>query len=174
MANKILVAFVLMFASATFAQDAPGLYLDRGGEFVKLDHASLSGSGSRGVAKSIFVPGATPSVVWEYRGAEATVRAGASPRFVYQLRDNQTIADRDFVMVRMDQKSDRREIRVGKQSGWTGNVRAGFDAKKLIDLRITHQGRAIVIEPVVGLAPGEYFLTAGFSSVGYDFGVHWY
>jgi hypothetical protein len=155
------------------AQENSGMYLDRDGEPAqKMERARMSGSESKGVAKSVFVPGASVSHVWDYPGAEATIHADASPRFIYYLHENQTIADRDFVMVRMDQKSDRREIRVAKQGAWTGDVRTGFDRKRLVDLRITKKGSTVEIVPMQTLTPGEYFMTAGFSPVGYDFGVH--
>jgi hypothetical protein len=157
--------FGLFLAGSAIAQSEPGLYLDN----VKMDRAQFAGMASKGIAKSVFVPGAGFSIVWDFTGSEAKTRAGASPKFIYQLRANQ--ATRDFVLVRMDQKSDHREIRVSKESGWTGDARNGFDPKKLVELRVTKTGNGFEITPAESLPPGEYFLTAGFSPVGYDFSV---
>jgi len=138
---------------------------------VKMAHVPMSGTATKGVAKSVFVPAATPSVVRDFPGSAAPVRVSARPRFVYQLRPNQSISERDLVLVRMDQKSDHREIRVAKVGSWTANTRTGFDQKKLIPIAVTRKGETIEIVPNADLDVGEYFVTAGFSPVGFDFGV---
>jgi hypothetical protein len=165
--KKLLIG--LLFASAAFAQSGPGLYLERAGAAVKMEHAAFSGVATKGVAKSVFVPGAGISVVWEFPGATAAIDAGANPSFTYLATPDQGLGE--FVIVRMDQKSDHREMRVTKSNGWTGDVRLGYDAKKLIALRVSRSGNTIEISPAAALAPGEYFLTAGFSPRGYDFTV---
>lgn len=167
--NRALV-IVVLFASAAFAQDA-GMYIDRAGALVKMEHAATSGISTKGVAKSAFVPGAMPSVVWDYSGAQAPIRVSARPRLVYKIRANQAVSERDIVLVRMDQKSDHREIRVGKVGAWTGNSRVGFDESKLIPITVTRNGDTLEISPADDLPAGEFFLSAGFSPVGYDFGV---
>lgn len=167
---RAFAAIVLLAASA-IAQDAPGMYVDQAGALVKIEHASTSGTSTRGVAKSAFVPGATPSVVWEFSGAQAPIRVSARPRLVYKVRSNQAVSERDLVLVRMDPKSDHREIRVGKVGAWTGNARAGFDQSKLVAITVTRNGDTLEITPAGDLPAGEFFLAAGFSPVGYDFGV---
>ena len=114
MRSFALVAFIALIALIVVAQDSPGMYVDQAGSLVKMEHVPMSGTATKGVAKSVFVPGATPSVVWDFPGSAAPVRVSARPRFVYQLRPNQSISERDLVLVRMDQKSDHREIRVAK------------------------------------------------------------
>jgi hypothetical protein len=167
-----LALVVLLVAVVAVAQDTPGMYVDRSGSLVKMEHAPMSGTGTKGVAKSMFVPGVSPSVVWDYPGLAAPVRVSARPRFVYLIRPNQSsISERDIVLVRMDQKGDHREIRVAKVGAWTANTRTGFDQKKLIPIAVTRKGETIEIVPAADLDAGEYFVTAGFSPVGFDFGV---
>jgi hypothetical protein len=159
----------LLMATAAFAQTAPGMYLDRDGNRDKMDHATLSGMESKGIAKSMFVPGASVGTVWDFPGRTARLQAGATPRFIYQVSPNQIL--QDLVMVRMDQKSDRRQIKVAKASTLTGSVRVGFNPKSMIELRIKRTENTFEIVPAQPLAAGEYFITAGFSSLGYDFSV---
>jgi hypothetical protein len=145
------------------------MYVDRAGSLVKMEHAPFSGTSTKGIAKSVFVPGVSPSVAFDYPGAQAPIRVSPRPRLVYKLAANAAFSERDFVLVRMDQKSDHREIRVGKVGAWTANVRTGFD--KLIPITVTRTGDTIEITPTADLPAGEYYTTAGFSPRGYDFGV---
>jgi hypothetical protein len=147
------------------------MYVDQAGSLVKMEHVPFSGTGTKGVAKSVFVPGVGPSVVWNFAGAQAPIRVSVRPRFVYQVRPNQSISERDIVLVRMDQKSDHREIRVAKVGAWTMNSRTGYDEKKLVAIAVTRKGDTIEISPAADLDAGEYFVTAGFSPIGFDFGV---
>jgi hypothetical protein len=167
--NMKRLVIVLLFAASASAQSGPGMYFESGDAHTKMEHTALAGIESKGAAKSLFVPGSGVSAVWEYAGAHASVHTGVNPKFVYELRESQVI--RQWVLVRMDEKSDRREIRVAKVSGWTGDLRAGFDVKKLVELRVTKREGKIEIAPLQTLSPGEYYITAGFSSVGYDFTV---
>lgn len=170
MKQLALVALVAFFATVTLAQDAPGMYVDQAGSLVEMKHVQFAGSGSKGVAKSVFVPGTSASVVWDYRGAQAPVRVSARPHFVYRMRPNQGISERDIVLVRMDQKTDHREIRIAKVRAF-GNNQTGYDEKSLVALTVTRSGETLQISPATDLAPGEYFMTAGFSAIGFDFGV---
>jgi hypothetical protein len=52
-----------------------------------------------------------------------------------------------------------------------GSTRVGFDPKYVIELRVSKKWSSFEIVPAQSLPPGEYFLTAGFSSLGYDFSV---
>jgi len=167
-AAAIAILALILTASA---QDSPGMYVDQSGSLVKMEHVPFSGTATKGVAKSVFVPGVGPSVVWDFPGAQAPIRVSARPRFVYQLRPNQTISERDIVLVRMDQKSDHREIRVAKVGAWTLNSRTGFDQTKLVAITVTRKGETLEISPAADLEAGEYFTTAGFSPIGFDFGV---
>jgi hypothetical protein len=164
-------ALIVFSACGAIGQEAPGLYADQAGTLVKMDHAPLSGSATKGVLKSAFVPGVMPGVVWNFPGAHAPVNVAKNPRFVYKTRAEQEISERDLVIVRMDQKSDRREIRVGKQSAWTGNVRSGFDQDRVIPIKVVRTGDKLEITTIGELPAGEYFLTAGFSPQGFDFAV---
>jgi hypothetical protein len=168
----LLIALaVLLLGGIAHAQDSPGMYVNQNGSLVKMEHVPFAGTGTKSVAKSVFVPGVGPSVVWEFRGAQAPIRVSARPRFVYQLKPNQMISERDIVLIRMDQKTDHREIRVAKIGAWTLNSKTGYDEKKRVALTVTRKGDTISISPVADLDDGEYFTTAGFSPVGYDFGV---
>jgi hypothetical protein len=171
MRKLAIVAFVALIATVSLAQDAPGMYVDQAGLLVKMEHVPFGGTGTKGIAKSLFVPGAGPKVVWEFAGAQAPIRVSARPRFVYQLKRNQEVSERDIVMLRMDQKGGHREIRVAKMSGWTLNTSGGFDQKKLIAIAVTRKGDTLEISPAADLNAGEYFVTSGFSPVGFDFGV---
>jgi hypothetical protein len=162
--KRILI--VLFFTVTTLAQSETGMYLDRGADQVKMTHAQFAGMESKGTTKSMFVPGAAIRIVWDFRGSTATVQTGANPKFVYQ-----GVAAQDFVLVRLEQKSDRRQVRVCKVSAVTGGMRVGFDPKTVVELRVVRKGNTIEIAPTQILVPGEYFLAAGFSSSGYDFSV---
>jgi len=129
------------------------------------------GDGNEGRSKERVRPRSNPFGRVGLSGSAAPVRVSARPRFVYQLRPNQSISERDLVLVRTDQKSDHREIRVAKVGSWTANTRTGFDQKKLIPIAVTRKGETIEIVPNADLDVGEYFVTAGFSPVGFDFGV---
>jgi hypothetical protein len=168
MKSKVILAALI--AVAAFAQDSPGMYVDQSGSLVKMEHVPFGGTGTKDVAKSVFVPGVGPKVIWEFPGAQAPIRVSARPRFVYQLRPNQTISERDVVIVRMDQKSDHREIRVAKTGAFTLNTRTGYDEKKLISVTVTRKSDTLEISPATDLDAGEYYVTAGFSPVGFDFG----
>jgi hypothetical protein len=170
MKTVLQFALVIALASVAWGQNSPGLYVDQAGSLVKMEHVPFSGTGTKGVAKSVFVP-VGPSVVWEFPGAQAPIRVSARPRFVYRLRPDQQISERDLVLVRMDPKSDHREIRVAKVGAWTANARTGFDQKKLIAITVTRKDAMIEITPAADLDAGEYFVTAGFSPIGFDFGV---
>jgi hypothetical protein len=168
----LLIALaVVLFGGIAQGQDTPGMYVDQAGSLVKMEHVPFSGTGTKGVAKSVFVPGVGPSVVWNFAGAQAPIRVSARPRFVYQVRPNQSISERDIVLVRMDQKSDHREIRVAKVGAFSLNSRTGYDEKKLVAITVTRKGDTIEISPAADLDAGEYFTTAGFSPIGFDFGV---
>jgi hypothetical protein len=171
MRTLALVTLLTLASSFVWGQDSPGMYVDQAGSLAKMEHVPYSGTGTRNVAKSLFVPGVGPSGVWEFAGAQAPIRVSARPRFVYQLRPNQAISERDFVIVRMDQKSDHREIRFAKIGAFTFNSRTGYDPKKLVAVTVTRKGDTLEISPAADLDAGEYFTTAGFSPVGYDFGV---
>lgn len=162
--------FGLLFVTSAMGQGKPSMYLDRGVDQVQMEHAQFTGTESKGVAKRVLLnPVANISIAWDFSGAEAKTKAGTSPKFIYEgLADK---AFQDFVLVRMDQKSNRRQVWVGKSGGFSGNTRTGFDPKKLVELRVTKNGTTLEIVPAQALAPGEYFLTAGFSMLGYDFGV---
>jgi hypothetical protein len=160
-----------MLASIAWGQDPAGMYVDQAGSLVKMEHVPFSGTGTKGVAKSVFVPGVGPSAVWDFPGAQAPIRVTVRPRFVYRLRSNQAISERDFVLVRMDPKSDHREIRVAKVGAWTANSKTGYDEKKLVAITVTRKGETLEITPAADLDAGEYFMTAGFSPIGFDFGV---
>ena len=56
--------------------------------------------------------------------------------------------------------------------GWIRSpITASLRSPRITDLRITRKGDTMEIVPVRPLEPGEYFLTFGFSHIGYDFGV---
>jgi len=167
-----LFAAVALFAVTALAQTKPGLYLDRGEKnFSKLDHAPVAEMGTKGVVKSMFVPGAMPSGIWRFSGKSSPVGTSVHPHFVYRLGSEQDISARDVVMIRLDQHDDHREARIVRMSAWTGNSATGFDKSKIVPLRVTteHDG-FIEFEPSNDLVPnGEYFLTANLSPRGYDF-----
>lgn len=166
-----LVTLVAALASFAWGQDSPGMYVDQAGTLVKMQHARAPDFGTKGIAKSVFVLGAGPSGVWIYSGAQSPNRVSPRPRFLYRLRPGQTGNEQDIVLVRMDAKSNSREIRFVKISGWTGNSRGGFDQKKLVAITVNRKGDTIEIVPTADLETGEYFATWGTSPMGYDFGV---
>jgi hypothetical protein len=62
----------------------------------------------------VFAPGKSVSLVWDYREGQAPARVSTRPHFVYQIRPNHFVSERDIFFVRTDQKTDHREIRIDK------------------------------------------------------------
>ena len=112
-----LFTIVALVSSFVWGQDSPGMYVDQAGSLVKMEHVPFSGTGTKGVAKSVFVPGVGPSVVWNFAGAQAPIRVSVRPRFVYQVRPNQSISERDIVLVRMGIKSPITARSASRRSG---------------------------------------------------------
>jgi hypothetical protein len=164
------VAFVALIAGRAIAQD-PGMYVDQAGSLVKMQHARAPEVGTKGVVKSMFVPGVMPAGVWIYPGTTSGVPTSSRPRFTYQVRPNQEVRLDSLVLIRLDRKGDRREVRFVRTSAWTGNTRSGFDAKNTVELVSKRDGNVIQLSPAADLAPGEYLLTADSNPIGYDFTV---
>lgn len=172
MNRSAILAVIALFSIAVVGQTQPGLYLDRGeNNFSRVDHAPSAEIGSKGVVKSMFVPGVMPSGIWRFSGASAPLGTSIHPHFVYRLRAEQDLSARDFVMIQLDRRNDHREARSVRISAWSGNSTSGFDKGKLVPLRVTteHDG-FIEFEPIGNLVSGdEYFITANMSPRGYDF-----
>jgi hypothetical protein len=168
-----LIAVLTIFSVPILAQTTPGLYLDRGKNgFSRIDHAPVAESGTKGVVKSMFVPGVMPSGIWKFAGKSAPLATSVHPRFVYRLRVEQDLSGRDLVLIRLDQRSDHREARVVRMSAWTGNGTGGFDKKNIVSLKLTEHDGFIEFEPAQDLvANGDYFITANLNPRGYDFHV---
>lgn len=154
---------------------ADGVYC-RGPEgWTKLQQTMVAGGGSKHMGR-VFVPGLMPQMVLYFRGATAPVEmSDRRPTFlIKQAPQLDTVpghSARDWVIVRLDKKKDHRELQT--TSGATMfNYKAAFTKGSMpeIDAQQAAPGQITVV-PHSDLKPGEYLLTWGMGSMGYDFGI---
>ena len=113
----ILLGMILGASGQALPPSDPGLYLDRGGNFAKLDDVPFVGSSS-GVVK--------------FAGATSLIQIeSARPRFLYRPLPNQDVGTRDIVLVRLDRKFNHREAKIGKLNVLTGRAHGRWDPAKL-------------------------------------------
>jgi hypothetical protein len=155
----------------------PGVYYETPKGFVKMEQITMSGGGTKHMAK-IFVPGLTPQMVYTFRGAHAPVQVtDAKPTFyIVQMPYMANIpgySDRDIVIVRFDVKKRRRELQI-TSGGNAFTFKAGYSRERTPDIKVTRlSDTSFSVVPTEELKPGEYLLTFGSGGVsGWDFGVH--
>jgi hypothetical protein len=77
----------------------------------------------------------------------------------------------DLIIVRLDEKSDRREARTLSGNAFGGG-HSGFDAKKTTTATaVKRDDGSWEISPDGDLKPGEYLITTGTQPQGFDFGI---
>lgn len=115
--------------------------------------------------KNPLNPMAGYTTIFRFKGAEASIVVGPSPRFCLYATVNQAPI---FTIGVLDVKGDARQVEVKYsdryRDSWAPNKKKfETDVKRISD-------RAVEVTPKQPLAPGQYILAGG--AVGsYDFGV---
>jgi hypothetical protein len=138
----------------------PGMYVQSGTGFTKLPRVHPT----KQVHVSLLLSG---SGYWELAGSQSEVQLTQTrPHFVFYGD-----MDDDFVIVRLDQKSHRRELK--NYSSSLLGAKVGYNAK--LQTKTTAARRAdggTDLDPVGDLEPGEYvIMTQEDQKKVYDFGV---
>lgn len=154
---------------------AEGTYYKSPGGWVKMEPQMMTGGGATHMGK-MFVPGLTPQMVFTFRGGEAPVQTNErKPIFYVKQSPYMTNipgrSDRDIVLVRFAKKKDHRELQM-TSGGSMFNFKAGFSKEKAPDIVVTRISESVfTVTPKDNLPPGEYMLTYGLGSSGFDFGI---
>lgn len=162
------ITFVVILASVVVGQQAeakrePGMYAEQNGTLEKMAPAPYSGSKeTNNIAKA--------NVFWTFRGSEAIVKLAVKrPHFVIYSTKPHWATTR-LVIVRLDKKSDHRELRMASGSMFGGH--GGFDEDKTVTATTTKRDdESWDVSPDKELEPGEYLLTTGISPQGFDFAI---
>ena len=79
--------------------------------------------------------------------------------------------ERDIVMVRFDKKKDHRELQITSGASMF-TFKSGFSKEKTPEILVTRISETVfAVTPKADLPSGEYLLTFGLGSAGFDFGV---
>jgi hypothetical protein len=154
---------------------AEGTYFKSPEGMIKLQPLMMAGGGATHMGK-MFVPGMTPQIVHTFRGAEAPVQIQERKPVLYVKQSPYMTnipgrSDRDIVLVRFDKKKDHRELQM-TSGGSMFNFKAGFSKEKTPDIVVTRISESVfTVTPKDNLPPGEYMLTYGLGSSGFDFGI---
>lgn len=174
MIRRMLIVMMLSMTRLAVAQQAPGIFLDQGGQLSELSPAAYSGTqSSNSIVKA--------NIFWAFRGAHSPIQVSTSQphfRLVCGRGGNLNLLmlcgsdaqPHDLIIVRLDEKSDHREARTISGSMFGG--RSGFDSKKTTTARIAKQDDGSwELSPEKDLKSGEYLITTGIQPQGFDFGV---
>jgi hypothetical protein len=138
-----------------------GVYWKNGNAFVLIEGQTISRSKVGGKAGSFFTNGMR-SEHWD-----AFLNGPASnhvvnerlPLFYLYVPDGTSSAD--FVLIRLEKKSDHREFEIGSFGGITGG-KSGVKRDKQVEFTSEHAGiRTYKIKLAEGLKPGEYAFFMG-------------
>jgi hypothetical protein len=171
---KKIAAFMLLTSALAFSQQTPGIFLDQYGELSELSPAAYSGaqSSNRVVRANIF---------WTFRGSHSPVQLSTNrPHFRLVCGFRATVPllllcgptqhPSDLIIVRLDEKSGRREARTVSGSMFGG--RSGFDSKKTTTATtVKRDDDSWEVSPDQDLGAGEYLITTGIQPQGFDFGI---
>jgi hypothetical protein len=175
--RKAVTIVILTLVAVVFGQtQAPGIYAEQNGTLSELSPAAYSGvQSSNSIVKASFF--------WTFRGSHSPVQLSTNrPQFrlVCGLRGGvpllmlcgPTLAQpTDLIIVRLDEKSDRREARTLSGNAFGGG-HSGFDAKKTTTATaVKRDDGSWEISPDGDLKPGEYLITTGTQPQGFDFGI---
>lgn len=160
-----------------------GIYYKQDGRFSVLYGRPVVASQTGGFLKSSLTMGMSKiRSKGEVPGKHAQLQVPTrQPDFYFYMAEGQT--PDDFVVVKMEEKGDRREFQVGSFGGASGGASSGLELHKvsqvIIERVVPHVYR---VRPEKELQDGEYgflgsfmMLTAGMAGGGekvYDFGVH--
>lgn len=160
-----------------------GIYYKQDGKFAQLYGRPVVASQTGGFLKSSFTMGLSKiRSKGEVPGKHAQLQAPTrQPTFYFYMAEGQT--PDDFVVVKMEEKGDRREFQVGSFGGATGSTSSGLELHKVSQVIIERVASHVYrVTPDRELQDGEYgflgsfvVLTAGMAGGGekvYDFGVH--
>lgn len=160
------------------AQLQPGAYYWTGAAWTPMQSITMSGGGSKHMAKMI-VPGLTPQMVWTFRDSKAPVQVpDGRPLFCFKFIAMQpgtpyAPSGRDIVMARFDEKKDHRELQT-TSGGNAFTFKAGLSKDRMPDIDVTMlDSSTYLVSPKSDLAAGEYLLSGSSMGIsGYDFGFH--
>jgi hypothetical protein len=144
-----------------------GMYFQKADEWVRMEKIVPLGAQAKGVEGALI--GIGPSTVAQYRGRTSPILIVSSrPLFRYvRAKDREEFIPRAVVFVRLEERKDSRELRIGK------GTRVGFDKKKTTEAVVKSIGANVyTIQPAEPLQQGQYLLTYGSNPVGYDFAVN--
>jgi hypothetical protein len=160
-----------------------GIYYKQNGKFVQLYGRPVVASQTGGFLKSSLTMGISKiRSKGEVPGKHAQLQVPTrQPTFYFYMAAGQ-IPD-DFVVVRMEEKGDRREFQVGSFGGAAGGMSTGLELHKVSQVIIERVAPHVYrVRPDAELHDGEYgflgsfvVLSAGMAGGGekvYDFGVH--
>lgn len=160
-----------------------GIYYKQDGKFVQLYGRPVVASKTGGFLKSSMTMGLSKiRSKGEVPGKHAQLQVPTrQPVFYFYMPEGQ--APDSFVVVRMEEKGDKREFQVGSFGGATGSASSGLELDKVSQVIIERVApHAYRVTPDRELHDGEYgflgsfvVLTAGMAGGGekvYDFGVH--
>lgn len=160
-----------------------GIYYKQDGKFARLYGRPVVASQTGGFLKSSLTMGMSKiRSKGEVPGKHAQLQVPTrQPDFYFYMAEGQT--PDDFVVVRMEEKGDRREFQVGSFGGAAGGMNTGLELHKVSQIIIERVGPHVYrARPDQELKDGEYgflgsfvVLTAGMAGGGekvYDFGVH--
>lgn len=171
----VMAALLVIIGAFGYSQELPndpttfGAFCLTDDSWKELTQAPISGGGASGAGTSALTFGIKPvHMVFSFRGAQAPIQLSVRrPTLFLNLPG---VTGREFVLVRLRVKKDRRELQVTQgRTGFT--IRAGIPKKDLVPIEIKQWAKGLLIIPTVDLAPGEYFLTRDLTPLGYDFGV---
>lgn len=160
-----------------------GIYYKQDGKFAQLYGRPVVASQTGGFLKSSFTMGMSKiRSKGEVPGKHAQLQAPTrQPTFYFYMAEGQT--PDDFVVVKMEEKGDRREFQVGSFGGATGSSSSGLELHKVSQVIIERVAAHVYrVTPDKELHDGEYgflgsfvVLSAGMAGGGekvYDFGIN--
>lgn len=160
-----------------------GIYYKQDGKFLQLYGRPVVGSKTGGFLKSSLTMGFSKiRSKGEVPGKHAQLQVPTrQPVFYFYMAEGQ-LPD-SFIVVRMEEKGNRREFQVGSFGGATGSASSGLELDKVAQVIIERVApHAYRVTPDRELHDGEYgflgsfvILTAGMAGGGekvYDFGVN--
>jgi hypothetical protein len=162
----------------TAAKLQPGAYYWTGTAWTAMQPITMSGGGSKHVAK-MLVPGLTPQIVWTFRDAKAPVQVpDGKPLFCFKFitvppGTPYAPSGRDIVIARFDEKKDHRELQT-TSGGNALTFKAGLSKDRTPEIDVTTlEPSTYLVSPKNNLAAGEYLLSSASMGIsGYDFGFH--
>lgn len=144
-----------------------GVYYKGANGWVKLELITMANMEAH-IGKSLFF-GTKPQMAMTFRHAEALAQiTDRRPTFYINNADYLGQSARDILLVRLDRKKDYRAVEYTSEGGSMFTVKADKKAEITVTRVAEH---VFTVAPKTDLQPGEYLLTFGLESGGYDFGI---